>query len=486
MKKAILYTLIGGVLCIGQAPTAHAASEPQTLASILISEFQTGGTSDATEEFVEVYNPNDTEVDVTGWQLQYRAASAAANASWPASSTKATFACTSGEADCRVVIPARNRIVLTNTIANIAGALPMSGGFSGTGGQLRLVQPGSPLTVHDLVGYGTAVTAEISPAAAPQNGKSSKRMINNESLPVDTGNNAHDFLAGCGEPSPGQEDAGFIPRTSGCEQPPIVMPPTTSPEPTSPEDPPATQPDDQPNQDAGTPVYLPLVITEVFADPVSPQQDSTDEFIEIYNPNDSAITLQNYRLQTGSDYRYSFTLGDTPLGPHMYLAIPSAVSKLSLANTGSGVRLIDPNGAIVYEAPNYGDAKEGQSWMQDDTGWKWTLAPTPGAVNTLSVPQPKVITNSASTTKKKIPTTKVTKVAVPKQAKAPAAKKAAAEKTTQPYTAQATTAANPQYWLLVPLGTLVAGYAAYEYRHGISKTARSGWAKISGKEPPAN
>src|SRR6185503_2723571 len=122
-------------------------------------------------------------------------------------------------------------------------------------------------------------------------------------------------------------------------------------------------------------------------------------------------------------YRYSFTLGDTPLGPHAYLAISSAVSKLSLANTGSGVRLIDPNGDIAYEAPNYGNAKPGESWMQDDAGWKWTLTPTPNAVNILTLPQPKVVTSTALPKKKAATKITAPKITTPKQAKAPATKK---------------------------------------------------------------
>lgn len=482
MKKAILYTLIGGVLCVGQTLPVHAATDPSQ--TIMISEFQTGGASDATQEFVELYNPQETEVDVTGWQLQYRAASATPAASWPGSSVKATFACVSGLADCRVVIRGHERIVLATPSMSVTGSLHLAGGFSGTGGQLRLLQPGTQIIVHDVVGYGAAATSETSPTTAPAGGKSSKRIINDDGQPVDTGNNSHDFLAACGDPTPGHTDSGYIPRTNGCEQPQVVTPPTDEPESTNPDTPVTSPTDDQSDQGAA-PIYLPLVITEIFADPASPQQDSTDEFIELYNPNDSEVNLQDYRLQTGSDYRYSFTLGDTPLGPHKYLAIPSAVSKLSLANAGSGVRLIDPTGAIVYEAPNYGDAKEGQSWMQDESGWKWTLTPTPDAANIASAPQPKIATSTTTAAKKKAAATKTTKVTAPKQAKAPAAKKTTAEKPkTQPYTAQASAAANPQYWLLVPLGTLIAGYAAYEYRHGISKSARTGWAKIRGKEPP--
>jgi hypothetical protein len=44
--------------------------------------------------------------------------------------------------------------------------------------------------------------------------------------------------------------------------------------------------------------------------------------------------------------------------------------------------------------------------------------------------------------------------------------------------------ANPQYWLLIPLGALAASYAAYEYRHDISRASRNAWAKMRGKEPP--
>jgi hypothetical protein len=484
MKKAILYTLLVGVLCVGNVPAAYAETPEALPVSILISEIQTAGTNDATEEFVELYNPGDISIDVTGWLLQYRAASGTATQTWPNSSTKATLACPTGSTpDCRVIIAPRQRIVATHTIANIAGALSMTGGFSSTGGQIRLVEPGAPLVIHDLVGYGNAIISEIAPAAAPAGGKSIKRIIDTEENPVDTNNNAADFINACGDPTPGLADTSFIPRATGCDAPPEPTPeaPTTPSENTG--DTPTDTPTDQPGM-GGTPTYLPVIITEVFADPESPQQDSTDEFIELYNPNDTAITLKDYRLQTGSEYRYTYTLGDTPLGPHTYLAIPSAVSKLSLANSGSGVRLIDPNGETAYEAPNYGDAKPGQSWMQDDTGWKWTLTPTPGGANTLTVPQPKVTATATAAKKKTTAKTTATKKATTKQAKAPAAKKAATPEIPKTQASQTATATNPQYWLLAPIGALAAGYAAYEYRQGISRGVRTGWAKVRGQEPP--
>jgi hypothetical protein len=485
MKKALYYTLIVGVLCVGNMPAVHAETPLTPVSSIIIAEIQTAGTHDATEEFVELYNPADEAIDVTGWQLQYRAASAAPTATWPSSSTKAALACPPpSAADCRVIIGAKNRVVLTHTIANIAAALPMTGGFSGTGGQIRLIQPGVQPRVHDLVGYGNAVTSETNPAPAPAPGKSIKRIINDDEQLVDTDHNAADFVAACGEPTPGIAETSSIPRSTGCETPPpVTIPPET---PIETPDPSETEPTPELPGESIAPVYLPVIITEIFADPESPQLDSTDEFIEIYNPNDTAITLKDYRLQTGSEYRYTYTLGDTPLGPHTYLAIPSAVSKLSLANSGSGVRLIDPNGTIAYEAPNYGDAKPGQSWMHDESGWKWSLTPTPSALNILTLPQPKVTTTQASAAKKKSAAKAAAKkTAAPKQTKAPVAKKATAPQIPKTQASQTATAANPQYWLLAPIGALAAGYAAYEYRQGISRGVRTGWAKIRGKEPPA-
>lgn len=75
MKKTVICLLTAAVLCVGQVPVVMAQSDQSTVKPIVITELQTGGATDATAEFVELYNPNDTSIDVTGWQLQYRPAS---------------------------------------------------------------------------------------------------------------------------------------------------------------------------------------------------------------------------------------------------------------------------------------------------------------------------------------------------------------------------------------------------------------------------
>lgn len=480
MKKLLYTTIILALICFGQTPTARAAEDAASINHILISEIQTGGATDATEEFVELYNPGEASVDITGWLLQYRAASGVATQKWPNSSTKATITCADNTSEsCKVIMQPKTRLVLVNRIANIAGSQQMSGGFSGTGGQIRLVQPGDEPIVQDFVGYGTAQDFESAPAAAPTAGGSIKRIDSADSEPIDSGNNAQDFIASCGSPTPGQDDSDPQPLSTGCtassapnqnsgnQATGTTLPAETS---SSSEDE-LSSTNDPSTQALKT--YLPVIITELFPDPAQPQLDSSDEFIELYNPNDVAITLKDYHLQTGSDYRYDYILGDTPLPPRGYIAIHSAVSKVSLANSGSGVRLTDPNGSIASEAPNYGDAKEGQSWMQDDTGWRWTLTPTPGAANILTTPAPKITASSTSTKKSTSKSTKTNSTKeTNKAAKVPAVKKASTqnEQKTEPQKEEPKKSFDQQYWLLIPFGALAFGYMTYEYRHEIKKT----------------
>lgn len=476
MKNKFTTTLLVAILSLGQIQITHAEAEENTdqttaVSNILITEIQTGGVSTATEEFVEIYNPNSVSVDITGWLLQYRSASSLSTQNWANSTTKAEVACAdTTDEDCKVLIQPEQRVVFVNDITDIADSIKMDGGFSNKGGQIRLMQPNaetSEVVIQDFVGYGTAVDAEGSPAPAPTSGYSIKRIVDDQGEPIDTDDNSNDFITSCGAPTPGQADTESIPYESGCYIPTVENTDDTTDEETIIE---ATEDSQETTTETEATivevVYSPLIITEVFPDPASPQLDGNDEFIEIYNPNDIAVNLKDYVLQTGSNFRYSYTLGDTPLGSYSYLAITSSVSNLSLANSGSGVRLLDPNGTIVYEAASYGKAEEGQSWIQDETGWHWTTTPTPGATNVLSVAAAKSSssTSTKSTTKKSSSSSS--------SAKAPTSTKSTSDSDSQTDSQNSSTSSawKPQYWLVVPIAVLVLGYIIYEYRQEISRT----------------
>lgn len=129
------------------------------------------------------------------------------------------------------------------------------------------------------------------------------------------------------------------------------------------------------------------VINEMLPNPASPQTDADDEFIELYNPNESIFDLSGFKLAFGSTNpkRYTFPEG-TVLQPHEFKSFTSGDTSISLSNTSAQVWLLDPNEKILHQSEPYNKAKDGQAWALDSTTntWVWTLEPTPGAMNALT------------------------------------------------------------------------------------------------------
>src|SRR5262249_40824305 len=151
---------------------------------------------------------------------------------------------------------------------------------SSTGGHVRLFKPvdesGSDQVI-DLVGWGNADSAEgAASVMAPANSQSLKRRFSEDGVIIDTDNNAADFVVS-NQPNPQST-------------PPVQNDQVDNQPSDPPSDPPATPP----------PVYLPINITEMLPDPVAPATDANDEFIELFNPNSTAVDLAGYVLKTGS------------------------------------------------------------------------------------------------------------------------------------------------------------------------------------------
>lgn len=161
-----------------------------------------GGNSGATltNDFIELGNRGSAAVDLTGWSVQYLPASPSPTSQWQL--TPLTGAVQPGGrylvAEARgaggtVELPTPDA---TGTIA-----------MSATAGTVALVTSTERLTcltaadcaadarIHDLVGYGSAVVRETSPAPATSNTTSAARTESAGTL-VDTDNNAADFTAG--------------------------------------------------------------------------------------------------------------------------------------------------------------------------------------------------------------------------------------------------------------------------------------------------
>ncbi len=506
MKRLIAY-LMASLVVAGWNYGAVRAETLPVVSHLLIVALQTSQTNAVGNDFVEIYNPTADAIDVTGWKLQYRSATATGTATW---TTKRVIACIPIATACAVVMPAGSHLVFsTYDLPAIEGEQPLASGFSDVGGQIRLAQPvdlSDTFVTQDLLGYGTAAEAEGGhPAGAPGADETLVRSLDANGSLVDTDDNAADFAVlgvGCflsggtvsspvnnlcptgttpsgdvgsstGEtPGPPDEDA---PPASEPDTPPAAEPPVG--EETDPVDDPISElPADTEPEPA---TYLPLTITELLPDPASPLLDSDDEFIELYNPNSVAVNLAGYVLEAGSEFRYHFVLGNGVIAPGAYLAVKSQVSHLPLSNSGTGARLLDPLGQVVDEIASYGVAKEGQAWMKQSDGWHWTTTPTPGTPNKLTIPLPKATVATASkggsTAKKKAATTS-TKAKKTTSKVAGAGTGGVVADPTQPKTDSGL-----NYLFFASVGLLVVGYIIYEYRKNLARFGRRLWLGVTGK-----
>jgi hypothetical protein len=199
------------------------------------------------------------------------------------------------------------------------------------------------------------------------------------------------------------------------------------------------------------------VLTELLPNPAGSGNDTTDEFVEIYNPNDIAFDLTDYSLQVGTSTLHSYTFAaGTPLLPHAFNIFRSSQTHFSLSNSGGQAALLDPTGATITASEAYGSAKDGQAWALADGKWYWTTMPSPGSANIIKLP---TVSKSKSSASKKGPVKNAGSVkgAQVKQSNA---------KSTSSFSPQASSVS------VSPIHTrtlaLVAGlallYAAYEYR----------------------
>lgn len=185
-------------------------------------------------------------------------------------------------------------------------------------------------------------------------------------------------------------------------------------------------------------------INEVLPNPGGSGNDTTDEFIELYNPNSRSFDLSGFVLQTGltTPRKYVFPAG-TSLPATSFVAFYSETTGLSLSNTSSQAVLLDPTGNSISASDVYKNAKDGQSWSLAKGKWYWTMSVTPNAANVIK--QPAVSKKSATSSK--------------------AGKTLNAKKTAGDYASSDQPASTPVHTkTLAVVGAAALLYGAYEYR----------------------
>lgn len=199
----------GGVLLASPAQQAEATPAGD---NVVINElFGRGGSSGAsyTHKFIELHNPTDAPIDITGWTLSYRSGTSAGSPS--------------GNLTLDGEIPAGGYWLVQGgsngsggdeslpTPDQASGALNLGGG-SGTVMLRGETQTGTPATGDvaggnfvDVVGWGSSNTYEGDRAGNINNNTQSQSRTDG----VDSDNNANDFTSG--QPTP--TNSSFVPET---------------------------------------------------------------------------------------------------------------------------------------------------------------------------------------------------------------------------------------------------------------------------------
>lgn len=194
-------------------------------------------------------------------------------------------------------------------------------------------------------------------------------------------------------------------------------------------------------------------ITEILPNPTGTGNDSSDEFIELYNPNNTTFNLTGYSLQVGTAalHSYSFAPG-TILNPLSFTVFYSKLTGLTLSNTGGQAKLISSKNEVVSQTAVYDVAKDGQAWALVNDKWNWTTIPTPGTINLIAKPVASSSATKAASSLASVTPTKSSKTLESASSKA----------TTS---TNLTTASSPIHtWTLALVAGLALLYGAYEYR----------------------
>ncbi|RKG63900.1 DUF4215 domain-containing protein [Corallococcus sp. CA054B] len=193
---------------------------------VVISEFCGGTSENASDEFIELYNPTNAEVDMSGWKIQYRAAGATSKYGQ------------SAELPQGAKIKAHGYYLLVGSAYSLAVEKDASYSFNTSastsgGGHVRLGtaaigQEDNDVNAIDTLGYGTGAAPEGGHAAPahPASGGSLERKARASSTSATMGVGGADELAGNGQDTD-DNAADFVQRTT--RQPQNSSSPTETP-----------------------------------------------------------------------------------------------------------------------------------------------------------------------------------------------------------------------------------------------------------------
>lgn len=110
--------------------------------------------------------------------------------------------------------------------------------------------------------------------------------------------------------------------------------------------------------------------------------DSTEEWIELYNPYAENLNLDGLKIDDSEGGSSAYSLSGN-MSAKTYLIISIEDSKISLNNSVDSVRLLGVNGEVLWEV-TYENPKEGESYALINGSYEWTNSLTPNGPNLAS------------------------------------------------------------------------------------------------------
>jgi hypothetical protein len=361
MKGRILVTLAFLSTIIFPIFPAHVSAETNASAgSLIISEIKLGGDSFSqgtdqpkdSQEFITLFNQSNTDKDLSNWILEYAKPnfdkSFCSESNWIAHSI-------SGSA---------SQTILSGTLKAGQVSTPIVRSLTdNAAGSLHLIDSSNKNNpvIQDLVGWGASAPCfNTNTIGIPSNGKSIKRFLDCNNLPIVTGDDSKDFTTNQ-PPSPGSLN---YPQLNTCQQDEST---------TNQEDPQSTR------------TCEGIVISEILPNPSG--ADANNEYIELFNSTTSVVSIQGCSLQTTANTN-TYNFKNLSLQPGEYHAFYSTETRLTLPNTAGGtVWLLTPNTEL--QAVTYlSDLDDDVSWTNYDGAWQASFQPTPNAANILLTTKP--------------------------------------------------------------------------------------------------
>lgn len=110
-----------------------------------------------------------------------------------------------------------------------------------------------------------------------------------------------------------------------------------------------------------------IFFTEIMPSPEG--DDEIGEYIKIKNGNDFEVDLAGWKIEDLIGTPKTYTLVEK-IAPLKTLSLPRSKTKITLNNSGDGLKLTDPNSNIIDNV-EFGAAENGVAYTKTGADWKW-------------------------------------------------------------------------------------------------------------------